>query len=304
MQGVGAAVDMVLAREVSGTVGWYLPDRLGTIRDIANNSGAIVDHVNYGAFGGQLSESSPANGDRLTGFAGMERDTATGLNLAVYRVQDPGTGRWTSEDPLSLGGMDANLYRYVRNSPTYSMDPTGLQGIPPKLQNPIEIKPHLNPEDGTVSVDATPTDQKPANGGGEGGGARKGGGGGGLFGGGQDPGNLRQPNRSPVNTLPSGSFDPSHPLPGIHVMPAGKGRAPRPNGSWTFHEDQFPPNHMVGYSYYRRPSDGKWFLICYTPGGITPGRSSRRGSQPLGGGWSTGMPSPPHGINPPGVDAW
>jgi RHS repeat-associated protein len=126
MQGVGAAVDMVLAREISGTVGWYLPDRLGTIRDIANNSGAIVDHVNYGAFGGQLSESSPANGDRLTGFAGMERDTATGLNLAVYRVQDPATGGWLNEDSLGFAAGDANLYRYAGNGPTGASDPSGL----------------------------------------------------------------------------------------------------------------------------------------------------------------------------------
>jgi RHS repeat-associated protein len=103
-----------------------LPDRLGTIRDIVDNTGAIIDHVDYGAFGNQLGESSPATGDRLTGFAGLERDTATGLNLAVYRVEDPGAGRWAERDPLGFGGGDLNLYRYVGNRPSNSKDPLGL----------------------------------------------------------------------------------------------------------------------------------------------------------------------------------
>ena len=47
----GAAVDEVLARETASGVAWYLPDRLGTIRDLADNSGAVIDHVDYNAFG-------------------------------------------------------------------------------------------------------------------------------------------------------------------------------------------------------------------------------------------------------------
>jgi YD repeat-containing protein len=90
----GDLVDTVIAREsAGGTIAWYLPDRLGTIRDLINNSGAIIDHVDYSAFGTVLDESSPSSGDRMMGFAGMERDTVTGLNLAVNRVQNPGTGR-------------------------------------------------------------------------------------------------------------------------------------------------------------------------------------------------------------------
>ena len=79
--------------------------------------------MDYSAFGTVLGESSPSNGDRLMGFAGMERDTVTGLNLAVYRVQNPGTGRWTSQDPLGFAAGDANLYRYVGNGPTDAADP-------------------------------------------------------------------------------------------------------------------------------------------------------------------------------------
>jgi RHS repeat-associated protein len=127
----GDLVDTVLAREsAGGTIAWYLPDRLGTNRDLVNNSGSIIDHVDYSAFGTVLDESSPSNGDRLMGFAGLDRDTATGLNLAVHRVQNPWTGRWTSQDPLGFGGGDKNLYRYSRNSPAVFGDRSGLEDDP------------------------------------------------------------------------------------------------------------------------------------------------------------------------------
>ena len=100
----------IVARQTSGgTVSWYLADHLGTVRDLINNSGAIIDHVDFSAFGTVLDETSPTSGDRMMGFAGLERDTVTGLNLAVYREENPGTGRWDSQDPLGFRGQDANL---------------------------------------------------------------------------------------------------------------------------------------------------------------------------------------------------
>ncbi len=61
------------------------------------------------------------------GFAGLERDTITGLNLAVFRQENPSTGRWTSQDPLGFAAGDANLYRYVGNDSTGMVDPSGLE---------------------------------------------------------------------------------------------------------------------------------------------------------------------------------
>jgi hypothetical protein len=90
----GNIVDTVLARQsAGGTIAWYLPDRLGTVRDLINNSGSIIDHIDFSAFGTVLDQSDPSEGDRMMGFARMELDSVTGVNLAVYRVQDPGRGR-------------------------------------------------------------------------------------------------------------------------------------------------------------------------------------------------------------------
>ena len=142
----GDLVDTVLAREsAGGTIAWYLPDRLGTIRDLISNSGAIIDHVDYSAFGTVLDESSPSSGDRMMGFAGMERDTVTGLNLAVNRVQNPGTGRWTSQDPLEFKSGDVDLYIYTINSPATFVDPSGAFPIPIRLRNPYYRPPGTRP---------------------------------------------------------------------------------------------------------------------------------------------------------------
>jgi hypothetical protein len=46
----------------------------------------------------------------------------------VNRVQNPGTGRWTSPDPKGFAAGDANIRRYVGNDPANASDPKGLDG--------------------------------------------------------------------------------------------------------------------------------------------------------------------------------
>jgi RHS repeat-associated protein len=118
----------IVARQTSGsTVSWYLADHLGPVRDLINNSGAGIDHVDFSAFGAVLGETSPTNGDRFVAVAMLERDTITGLNLAVERDENPGTGRWDSQDPWGYYGNDANLSRYALNDPINAVDSIGLQ---------------------------------------------------------------------------------------------------------------------------------------------------------------------------------
>jgi Domain of unknown function (DUF4347) len=45
----------------------------------------------------------------------------------VHRVQNPGTGRWSSQDPLRFAAGDVNLYRYAGNSSTNLADAEGLE---------------------------------------------------------------------------------------------------------------------------------------------------------------------------------
>jgi RHS repeat-associated protein len=116
---------MILAREnAEGDVAWYLTDHLGTVRDIADPSGTVLDHIAYCSFGGILSESNPSSGNRFK-YTGRELDP-NGLYYYRARYYDAAIARFVSEDPIRFYGGDANLQSYVGNSPTNFIDPSGL----------------------------------------------------------------------------------------------------------------------------------------------------------------------------------
>jgi RHS repeat-associated protein len=122
----GPAVDMLLANlEPDGDLFWYLTDHLGTVRDIANKTGSVVDHIKYASFGHVISESQPSNGDR---FKFTARELESALDDYFYRARwyDDDAGRFIAEDPIGFKAGDPNLYRYVHNAPTRYVDPTGL----------------------------------------------------------------------------------------------------------------------------------------------------------------------------------
>jgi RHS repeat-associated protein len=126
----GQVVDAILARTSSGgTTAWYLPDKLGTIRDIANNSGASIDHIVYDSFGNVTTETNAVNGDRFK-FAGMQYDGTTGQYFDNARWYGSAVGRFVNQDPIGFRAQDTNLYRYSYNAPSDFTDPTGLQPPP------------------------------------------------------------------------------------------------------------------------------------------------------------------------------
>jgi RHS repeat-associated protein len=61
------------------------------------------------------------------------QETAGGITTGLYyhraRYLDPTTGRWTTQDPIGFAAGDANLYRYVGNTPTLLVDPSGLLSV-------------------------------------------------------------------------------------------------------------------------------------------------------------------------------
>src|SRR5262249_26864015 len=105
--------------------GWYLLDRLGSVRDIENYAGTTqLDHLDYSGFGAVIYELDSTRSDRYL-YTGREYNSETGLQYNRARYYDSGTGRWISQDPLGFKAGDRNLYRYVGNSPTNAMDPSG-----------------------------------------------------------------------------------------------------------------------------------------------------------------------------------
>jgi RHS repeat-associated protein len=108
-------------------VAWYLTDHLGTVRDIADPSGTVLDHIVYSSFGGIRSESNPSSGDRFK-YTGREFD-ANGLYYYRARYYDAAIARFLSEDPIGFHAGDPNLYRYVRNDAPGAVDPLGMYEI-------------------------------------------------------------------------------------------------------------------------------------------------------------------------------
>ena len=135
----GDAVDEILARVgAGGLVAWYLTDRLGSVRDVVNDSGVIIDHRDYDAYGNIVHETNPAAGDRYA-FTGREFDATTALQYNRARYYDPSAGRWTTQDAMGLNARDTNLYRYVGNNAVNSADPTGFQSWGSWFQDQLNV---------------------------------------------------------------------------------------------------------------------------------------------------------------------
>jgi RHS repeat-associated protein len=126
----GTGVDTVLADERGGSVVWALADNLGTIRDVLDGNGTILNHVSYDSFGKVVSQSD-AGVEFRYGFTGREQDNETGLDYYRARYYDSAVGRFISEDPIGFRAGDTNLTRYVGNNPVNWVDPSGLAPVRP-----------------------------------------------------------------------------------------------------------------------------------------------------------------------------
>jgi len=122
----GEAADELLARwRPQDGLAWYLTDNVGSVRDITNATGtAVINHIEYSAFGKVLSQTNASAGDRFL-FTGREYEVAIGLYYYRARFYDPATGRLNSEDPRGFQDLQWNLFTYVANAPTLYTDPFG-----------------------------------------------------------------------------------------------------------------------------------------------------------------------------------
>jgi RHS repeat-associated protein len=120
----GPGVDQVLADEIQTSVNWALVDNLGTVRDVIDSNGVVLNHISYDSFGNVTGETNP-DVDFRYGYTGRERDEETGLDYYRSRYYDPTNGRFINEDTIGFKGGDANLYRYVGNNPINFIDPNG-----------------------------------------------------------------------------------------------------------------------------------------------------------------------------------
>jgi RHS repeat-associated protein len=133
---------------------WALADRQGSVTDMVDDAGRLRIHRQFDSFGNIVDETHyDTDGFAVSGpvaqfgyldeafaYTGRFFDKNTGLQNNLNRWYDASIGRWMSEDPTGFDAGDANLYRYVGNSPVNGVDPEGLASPSPgygSLPNPF-----------------------------------------------------------------------------------------------------------------------------------------------------------------------
>ncbi len=120
----GLGVDEHLAVQDGAAVTYYVTDHVGSVVQETSSAGAVTLARKYDPWGNLLSGASTAG----WAYTGREWDPEAGLYYYRARYYDPGTGRFSSEDPIGANG-GPNLYTYVSNAPMVMIDPNGLQPV-------------------------------------------------------------------------------------------------------------------------------------------------------------------------------
>jgi RHS repeat-associated protein len=127
----------LLAQYDSGTWAYHVDDGLGSVRQLADPTGQVVQGYSFSPFGVPLGES----GGEPYGYTGEQWDASAGLVFLRARYYSPQIGRFITEDqapgyvriPKSL-----HVYVYAWNNPALLTDPSGWQ-VPPEECQPGEI---------------------------------------------------------------------------------------------------------------------------------------------------------------------
>lgn len=108
----------------------FLHDALGSVRDIVDSNGNVVQRYEFDERGNHLispMSGGPASPKSFVGGLSVNDDTGdSGLYLMGHRFYDPTLGRFLNRDPIGhAGGL--NLFSYAANNPSTLTDHTGLQ---------------------------------------------------------------------------------------------------------------------------------------------------------------------------------
>ena len=99
----------------------YACDEMGSITDITDTNGTVLNHYAYDAFGNRTVEEETV--ENRFGFAGEMMDAVTGQYYLRARFYNPVIARFLSEDTYYGDGL--NLYAYCHNNPVGYVDPSG-----------------------------------------------------------------------------------------------------------------------------------------------------------------------------------
>jgi RHS repeat-associated protein len=120
----GPGIDEPLIMEKNAQSFYYHADGLGSITEVTNQSGGVVQRYAYSSFGKIESQLDPNFVQPYT-YTSREFDAETGLYYYRARTYDSTAGRFLQQDPIGFAG-GVNFYAYVGNAPTTFIDAWGL----------------------------------------------------------------------------------------------------------------------------------------------------------------------------------
>jgi len=106
---------------------YYHQDHLGSSSVITDESGAVVQILEYSPFGEVSRNTGEYSTDKR--FTGKIYDESSALYYYGARYYDPELGRFITADPTvsrPFDPQDLNRYAYCRNNPVNYVDPSGL----------------------------------------------------------------------------------------------------------------------------------------------------------------------------------
>ena len=121
---------------------FYHSDHLGSSSLITDQSGAIVQHLEYVPFGETFIDERRSQSSWTTPylFSGKERDEETGLLYFGARYQDSKYGIWYSVDPLAEKFAGRSSYEFCLSNPVRFID---INGMDPTAKEAKAIASHV-----------------------------------------------------------------------------------------------------------------------------------------------------------------
>ncbi|NQT15554.1 MAG: RHS repeat-associated core domain-containing protein, partial [Planctomycetes bacterium] len=112
---------------------YYLNDANFNVTCLVDEDGAALERYIYAPYGQATIYNadwsticSTSSHDNPYLYTGRRLDAESALYYCRARHFNAALGRFLRRDPIGFGGGDANLYRYVHNSPILLVDPMGL----------------------------------------------------------------------------------------------------------------------------------------------------------------------------------